>query len=145
MERSEQDTELEAALIEAYRETHYEVEEGSPMTLRVGEPSVALQQLLRGGGHRGAAYVTACNPRSEPLPEVENAERCAALREELEARGWSCMAGRGRHPSGGWDPEASLLVLGIGRGEAMEIGLRWGQNAVLWAGPDGSPTLILLR
>ncbi|MFT6830906.1 MAG: hypothetical protein ACJAZN_001063, partial [Planctomycetota bacterium] len=55
------------------------------------------------------------------------------------------IEGQGRHPSGGWAPEASLLVLGLQRDEAAALGRRWRQNAVLWIGRETIPELLLLR
>ncbi|MGB0331423.1 MAG: DUF3293 domain-containing protein [Planctomycetota bacterium] len=145
METSLEDTVLEPALLQAYRETHYEVGPPHAMTLRVGESSGPLAALMAAAGVQGAAFVTAANPLSQPLGWEENEALLASLRAALAAEGWVVHGGRGRHPGGGWDPEPSLLVLGLDREEAVLLGHRWRQNAVVWAGDDAVPRLLLLR
>lgn len=140
-----EESELEETLLEAYRATHYEVFPPAALTLRVGRRCDGLAALMEQHGVGAAAYVTACNPRSQALPAAENEARCAALLAELVAEGYTCLAGEGRHPDGGWTPEPSLLVLGLEREAALALGRRWEQNAVLWAGPDAAPELVLLR
>ena len=138
-------TELAASLVAAYRETLYEVESAQPMVLRVGERSEPLAQLMEAGGHTGAVYITACNPYSEPLGGAENGALQDGLREALAREGAVLLDGRGRHPGGGWEPEASFLAFGFQRDEAAELGRRWRQNAVLWIGPGAVPELLLLK
>lgn len=53
--------------------------------------------------------------------------------------------GEGKQPSGDWEGEDSLLVLGINLEDAKAVWIKWGQNAILWSGADGVPQLILLR
>lgn len=53
--------------------------------------------------------------------------------------------GEGKHPSGDWDGEASVLVLGIDLDDAKAAGNKWEQNAIVWSGADGVPQLILLQ
>ncbi|MFT5732537.1 MAG: hypothetical protein ACJA2W_001417 [Planctomycetota bacterium] len=138
-------TELAASLVAAYRETLYEVEGDHPMVLRVGERSEPMSRLMEAGGHVGAVYVTACNPFSQPLGDAENGALQEELKEALAGEGRTFIEGQGRHPSGGWAPEASLLVLGLQRDEAAALGRRWRQNAVLWIGRETIPELLLLR
>ena len=92
-----------------------------------------------------AAFVTAFNPFSEPLGDEENEALLGSLRGSLTGAGWTLFEGQGRHPSGEWAPESSLLILGMERGEAAELGARWRQNAVVWVGAGAVPELVLLR
>ncbi len=56
------------------------------------------------------------------------------------------MPGVGSDPGSAWqDEEASVLVLGLDRIAACEWGRRYEQNAVLWAGINAIPRLLLLR
>ena len=53
------------------------------------------------------------------------------LRQELEAKGFSVWEGIGEDSAANWPAEPSLLVLGIGKKEAREIGRRYGQLAIV--------------
>lgn len=139
------ETELDEDLVEAYRATLYEVFGVEGLTLRIGEADEGLSALMARHGASCAAFVTACNPRSEVLPDEVNRERGATLLADLVAEGCVCLAGQGRHPDGGWPPEPSLLVLGLDREAACGLGRRWDQNAIVWIGADATPQLVLLR
>lgn len=134
--------EIPLDLVRAYLATEYRVHGGpqGPLTLRVGEPSPALDRLLDAEGAHRWAYLTACNPRSQPLPPQENARRLRALEEELGGR-YRLFPGEG--VLGAWR-EASILVLGMDEAEALAAGARWEQNAVVVGRRGGAPALLLL-
>jgi hypothetical protein len=41
--------------------------------------------------------------------------------------------------------EASVLALGISLELGSQFGIKYGQNAIVWAGSDAIPKLVLLR
>ena len=63
------DSKLEPSLVAAYRETHDEVADTTPFTLRVGLRSAALAQTHQRDGVISSAFVTACNSYSRALTE----------------------------------------------------------------------------
>lgn len=130
---------------QAFLETAYHVFASAPFALRVGEHSEPLAALHRAHGVAASAFVTACNPCSQDLGAVANAPRMAALRAELQAAGVPFLEGEGVHPSNGWPPEPSLLVLGLSRPAARALGERHGQDAIVWCGTDATPQIELLR
>lgn len=136
---------LDAALIKAYRETDYHVCSTPAFVLHVDHRSEALRALLARNRVKGAAFVTACNPRSQPLGDADNEARQRRLLDQLALRGLPTVPGVARHPGNGWPQEVSVLVLGVTLDDARELGIRCDQNAVLWAGTDAVPRLILLR
>lgn len=137
---------LTPALLAAYRATHYTAGEGGErLVLRVDEPSPALRAAYARLGAREAAYLTACNPLSLPFPPEENARRMRALEEALDALGHPRLSGRGEDPAGTWPGEPSWLVFGLSLADARGLGERFGQNALLHAGADAVPRLVLLR
>ena len=139
-------TRIPADTLCAYAATDYRVEApGPPFVLRIGRPAPALAALLRATRSPGAAYLTACNPRSRPLPAWANRRRQARLRRLLAAQPWTLLEGRGQHPRGRWPAEASLLVLGLSCAAARALGRRFQQNAIVWCGADAVPRLVLLR
>lgn len=73
--------------------------------------------------------LTAWNPGSEPLEPEVNRARQVALLSELTARCCTLW------PAVGWDPasayrEDGVLVSGLAEGEAVELGRRYGQEAL---------------
>ena len=130
---------LSPDLIDAYRRAEYSVGE-PPLVIRIGEPNPALDALL--GAAREAAFITAANPRSVPGSEEENRRLLAALRQELEQRRLQCLEAEGREPGGGWK-EASFLVVGLARAEALELARRFEQNGFVWCRAGEAPELVL--
>lgn len=108
--------------------------------LRIGEANPALDALLGTAG--AAAFITAANPRSERRSEEENRRLLAALRQVLEERRLRYLEGEGRDPAGGWK-EASLLVLGLAREQALELARRFEQNGFVWCRAGEAPELVL--
>ena len=90
-------------------------------------------------------YAVPPSPMGGEVLLCDPCARCLAELADLVAEGRVCLAGQGRHPDGGWPPEPSLLVLGLDRVAASELGRRWDQNAVVWVGEDATPELVLLR
>ncbi len=138
-------TTLDAALIEAYRETEYRVAGDQPFTLRIGEVSAELQALRSRQRSEPCACITACNPFSQVVSPSENAERHAQLGAELAKRGLTHIEGVGQHPSNNWPGEPSYLILGLDLEAARTLGMRMEQNAIVWIGADAVPELVLLK
>ncbi len=130
--------------IQAYLETEYHVHGDAPITLKIGLAAPMLIALHDAHGAESSAFITACNPFSQTLDPEVNKERQAALVAELNDQGLEFIAGIGQHPSTGW-AEPSFLVLAANREMASALGVRHGQNAIVWCGADGVPELVLLR
>lgn len=139
-------TTLAAALVAAYRGAIYEFEwNGRRERLRLDHHSPALESLVRVTVGSSALLITACNPFGRPLSDEVNAARQADLAATLAAMGLSALAAQGRDPAGSWPPEPSFLVPGASWNEAIALGRRFDQNAVVWSGGDAVPRLVLLR
>lgn len=132
-------------VIEAYLETEYRVGGDLPCVLKIGEHSATLAALHRQHGAHCSAFVTAWNPYSEADSPARNVERQQALMTALAQRGLTGVPGIGQHPDNGWPGEESLLVPGLGLDDACALGMRFGQNALVWSAEDAVPQLILLR
>jgi len=131
------DPDRRAALERAYRATTYRA---GPLRLRVGERSAALDAMLAERGADEWAYLTAWNPGSQPCPEAENRAAQGRLLERLAA--WPTLAGESRGDDASWPAEPSVLVLGIGRGEAMALAREFGQAAILAGRRSGAAELV---
>lgn len=136
---------LKPELVQAYRATRYVVDWRPPFELRVDIRSPALQRLYRILRRDSAAFLTAWNPRSVPSSGTRNRAAQRRLERVLAGRGFTCVAGRGVDASGAWAAEESVLVPGMRLAEARRVGRLFRQNAVLWAGADAVPRLVLLR
>ena len=136
---------IAAKTLRAYRETHYLIRSEPDVLLRIGEASSALAALHRRHGVDASALVTAWNPCGVLLDAVANARRQALLEAALAAGGTAFLPGIGRHPTGDWPGEESVLALGLDRAAAAALGRRFAQNAVVWSGHDAVPGLLVLR
>ena len=140
---------LAPELLQAYRETHYRVHsvssDSEPLVLRVGEVSTPLAILHKKFGVDCSAYITACNPWSESLPDAENARRQENLLQALRTRSLRWLEGIGQHPGNRWPGEPSVLILGLSLAAAKVLAQDFEQNAFVWSGADSLPQLVLLR
>jgi hypothetical protein len=132
-------------IIQAYRETEYRVLGDQGFVLRIAEASAELLDLSSRFGVSCAAFVTACNPYSAALSDDDNRERQAKLERELRARSLRFLPGIGQHPSNEWPGEPSFMILALSLASARALGERLEQNAIVWAGEDAVPQLVLLR
>ena len=136
---------IDAATLAAYRETEYRVFGASPMVLRVGVRSPQLAQQHAAHGTSCSAFITACNPRGLQRGADENETAQRELARVLSKQGRAVIEGEGVHPTNGWPREASYWVPGLEREAAQQLGRQFGQNAIIWAGSDAVPELLLLR
>lgn len=132
-------------LVQAFRETEYRVHGQQPFTLRIDEASPELLGLYQQLQTSSCAFITACNPYSSSVDDAENQARQEELGQELRRRGLTFIDSIGQHPSNDWPGEISFLALGLDLEAAKALGNRFEQNAIVWAGADGVPQLILLR
>ncbi len=136
---------IDPRTIRTYLETEYRVHGEPGFTLRVGKASADLLSAHRRQMADCSAFLTACNPFSEPFDEAANAARQAALAKELSSRGLAFLPGIGQHASNSWPGEDSFLVFGMTLEGARALGARFEQNGFVWSGADAVPQLILLR
>lgn len=146
-------SEVSGDLIAAYRATVYRVKpgmgsDGDAIILRVGQYSEPLSRLFAASGHQCAAFITASNPFSVPQSDEENLAACARLYDRLQRQlgnAGRIREGEGCDPTGAWPGEKSFLALGLDFETSQALGREFGQNAVVWAGSDAIPRLVLLR
>jgi hypothetical protein len=126
----------------AYHRTHFVVQGArSPFVLRAGRRSRSLAALHAETGVRGSAFLTAWNPGSRQLPIGLNRKRQKMLETELRESGYRVLNGIGKDPTNTWTGEVSCLVIGILRREAVRIGRKYDQLAIVWIGRSSIPRL----
>ena len=138
-------TEIPKELIAAYEGTDFRVLEPQSFTLRVGLHSPELQELYTDIGVSWAGYLTAWNPYSAQTSDEENKRSQEALLRKLSLEGFPALGALGVDPSGEWPGEDSVFVPGLSLERSKSLGAEFGQNAIVWAGDDAVPQLILLR
>ena len=132
-------------LREAYRATHFNVVEPKPFTLRIGAFSPDLLALYDAHDVSTAAFLTAWNPFSVETARHDNETEQKRLLARLEEMQTVVFSGIGEDASGQWPGEPSILVLGVSRDQAMQLGNEFQQNAIVWIGADCVPGLVFLR
>lgn len=116
----------------AYRTARYRIDTDPPIVLQIGRSHPALSTRFPQGG----VFLTACNPRSRRLRPAANVRRMRALRRAIERTGLTWLTGLGLDPLGQWPDEPSLWIPGLSLREGLGLARRFGQNALVWCGPD---------
>lgn len=115
-----------------YRATTFRVETpDGHIDIRVGEKHAGIDALLSRHNATDWAYITAWNPGSRPLSADQNEVAHLTLRQTIRDRGFECYVGDGIPDNEGWAPERSVWIAGIGRAEAIALGMRFAQSAIV--------------
>jgi len=126
----------------AYAKTDFDaVTPAGTVRIRVGETNQTLDALLDSHQAGCWAFITAFNPGSRPLSDQENIHRHEQLRGLVSAAGYRWFEGQGVGQGTDWPPERSLLILGITLPEAIYLGRRFGQLAIV-AGTRGEAACL---
>ena len=127
----------------AYANTSYRLLEHADIVLRVGQFSPELLNLLNDFEAKTAAFVTAWNPFSNPLPKAENQKLNQDLLSWIRECELVCFEGIGEGDDGRWPGEESFLIIGIDRATTLQLGKTFKQNAVIWVGSSAVPELLI--
>lgn len=120
-------------LLEAYLRTVYKVAGPPGFSFYAGRKiSETAENWLSAKGCSSWAFITAWNPFSQPLSVDENRGRNCRLATDLNRKGWQNYPGFGTGPDEHWPPEESFWVLNIPPGEAVRLGKKFDQNALVW-------------
>ena len=139
-------TTIDTSKIDAYMQTDYCVGPAhAPFVLRIGVHSKELERLYQDTGQNCALFITAFNPFGAQQSDEANLAAHERLGAHLRALTKFVIEGEGVDPGRQWPAERSFLVIGIDRDTASLLGQRAHQDAVVWAGPDAVPELLLLR
>jgi hypothetical protein len=136
-------TKTQKVLANLYRATTFRVE--SPdgiIDIRVGEKHPRIDALLSHHKVTEWAYITAWNPRSQLLSAEQNALAQVQLTDVVLERGLGFYGGSGIPDNPGWTAERSVWIAGISRQAAVELGARFGQNAIVVGTAGGVAELL---
>lgn len=129
-------------LLEAYKNTKYKVFQ-LDIVIEIDKLNDKLKELLNKYNSTEWAFITAFNPYSKIITQDENIERHNELKELTNK--YTTFEGHGIGEDPSWEPELSLLIIGITRDEATIIGKKFEQNAIVCGGINYSPELIILN
>lgn len=129
-------------LIKAYRTTLYKVYSPS-LCIQVGVRNEILDTLLAEYNAQEWAFITAYNPYSSELFDRDNQARHQQLKEAVKSFVFFEGEGVGEDPA--WQPEKSILIIGINQVEAIKIGNRLEQNAIVIGRINMASELFILQ
>ena len=130
----------------AYMATDYRVrDDAHAFSLRIGQPSPGLEKLYASTGKTCALFITASNPYGEIQSDDDNQSTNNQLGVLLRSLSDHVFAGYGTDGTGDWPSEQSYLALGIAESIAIRLGIEARQDAVVWAGQEAVPRLLMLR
>jgi hypothetical protein len=112
------------------------------LTIYIDKICAELNELLIQEDAREWAYITSVNPNSEMLSDEENQKLLQELKESV--KDYKFYEGHGVGTDPAWQPEKSMLIIGIPREEAIRIGNYYKQNAIVAGRLNNPAELILL-
>ncbi|MEL6578712.1 MAG: DUF3293 domain-containing protein [Cyanobacteria bacterium J06621_12] len=132
-----------AVLYTVYKQAVYEVyDSGQIIELSIGEESHLLNDLMREYQAASWGLITASNPYSQCLAESENRQRNQKLCKHLRKLNLPLFQAIGKDRRGDWIPEHSFFILGLERHQAIAIGQKFEQNAIVYGKLNQPATLI---
>ena len=138
-------TTITQSLLDLYSKAEYHVDAAPPFILKIGETNDALKRLYENSSCNCAAFITAFNPGSKELPTEVNKARNKKLEALISSMAYQCLHGTGMCADDDGLGEASLLILGMDKDTAIDIGRQFEQNAIIWCANEAVPQLVLLR
>lgn len=129
-------------LIAAYKNTKYKIFE-IDVVIEIDKINDNLSQLLNKYNSSEWAFITAFNPYSKVLNQDENIERHNELKGLTNS--YLTFEGHGVGEDPAWEPELSLLIIGITKEDAILIGNRFEQNAIVLGESNSAPELFILN
>ena len=136
-------THIEKKLWQAYESTDYWVYTPTvSFCIKTGQRCYELEKLLRLHQESSWVFISAFNPQSQKISIEENIERHHQLINHCEKADYIFFEGEGVDREKKWEPEKSLLVLGIDKPRAIKTGQKFQQKAVVYGIPRQKAHLV---
>ena len=126
----------------AYHATTYRVF-SPPIEIRTGTVSAAVDLLLAQYGATEWVFISAWNPMSVEQSPAENETAHQQLLEAVTV--YPHFEGAGVGDDGLWEPERSLLIVGVSFEKAVELGRLFRQQAIVWGRVGEMARLVMLE
>lgn len=132
------------ALINSYKNTIYKVFLPA-LEIKINELHPELDTFLIDNNVYQWAFISACNPYSQALSELENEKRHLDFQTLLAKKNYVCCEGEGKGIDSEWPAEKSCLILDISLSEAILLAKQFEQNAIVYGQFNQKAQLILCR
>ena len=128
-------------LLEAYKATCYEIIQPK-IAIYIEKENEALQTFLKENEIINWCFITAWNPYSNALSQEENSSLNESLR--LDLKDYKILEAQGKDTIGNWPPEPSFFVANISEDQAIALGKKYQQNAIVYGTINETARLITL-
>lgn len=128
-------------LLEAYKATCYEII-NPKIEIFIDKENKELINFLNENTISSWCFITAWNPYSKGLTTIENMDLNNQLEEDL--KDYQIYTAQGKGTIGDWPLEPSFFVADITEVDAIALGKKYKQNAIVYGNYDGQPKLITL-
>lgn len=115
-----------------------------PVLLQADIFNPSLAALFKLRFVKSCAFITAGSSCHEPLTPSAAEDLQTALAKEFRKRSLCFSEGETKHSSGQRLSQMSFLVWGLSLEAAKVLGIKFGQNSILWCGLDAIPRLLAL-
>lgn len=132
---------ITTTLLEAYKATCYEIIQPK-IAIFIGQENETLQIFLKENEFINWCFITAWNPYSNALSLEENSALNESLR--LDLKDYKILEAQGKDTIGNWPPEPSFFVANISEDQAIALGKKYQQNAIVYGTINETARLITL-
>jgi hypothetical protein len=128
-------------LLEGYQATCYSILNPN-IDIYLGKENEVLRSFLKEQSFDSWCFITAWNPFSKALSLEENIALNKKLENDLSI--YTIFPAAGKDTLGDWPPEPSLFVANITEDQAIALGKKYQQNAILYGTFNEPARLITL-
>lgn len=128
-------------LIQAYKATCYSIL-NPKIDIYLEKENEALQSFLKEESFDSWCFITAWNPFSKALSLEDNTARNKLLEKDLSA--YHVFSAEGKDALGNWPSEISFFVGNITKEQAVLLGKKYEQNAIVFGEAQKKADLVIL-
>tara|TARA_B100000963_G_C22550640_1_gene636608 strand:+ start:812 stop:1237 length:426 start_codon:yes stop_codon:yes gene_type:complete len=135
-------TKIENSLIEAYENTNYYIYHDTEIIINIAKKNIDLINLFKDKNLISASIITAYNPFSKIMTEEQNLSAQLQLKKMIEDSNLSYLDAIGQDIKKEWPGEPSFFIENISKENAIKLGRKFNQNAIVWVDKNLVPELI---
>lgn len=128
-------------LLEAYKATCFEIIQAK-IEIYIGKENKAFETFLIENEITNWCFITAWNPFSNALTNKQNIALNKSL--SLDLKDYKLFQAQGKDTIGSWPPEPSFFVANIIEDQAIALGKKYQQNAIVYGTIHETARLITL-
>lgn len=132
---------ISTTLLEAYKATCFEIIQAK-IEIYIGKENKAFETFLIENEITNWCFITAWNPFSNALTNKQNIALNKSL--SLDLKDYKLFQAQGKDTIGSWPPEPSFFVANIIEDQAIALGKKYQQNAIVYGTIHETARLITL-